>query len=49
MGVSSRHLHDAVREGSLLDVSAPAGRFTFTGAEADEHRPDRAAESASRR
>ena len=35
MGSSSRHLHDAVREGSLLDVSAPAGRFTFTGAEAD--------------
>ncbi len=34
-GVSSRHLHDAVREGSLLDVSAPAGRFTFTGAEAE--------------
>jgi glycine betaine catabolism B len=33
-GVASRHLHDAVREGSLLDVSAPAGRFTFTGAEA---------------
>ncbi len=33
-GVSSRHLHDAIREGSLLDVSAPAGRFTFTGAEA---------------
>ena len=33
-GVSSRHLHDAVREGSLLDVSAPGGRFTFTGAEA---------------
>ena len=34
-GMSSRHLHDAVREGSLLDVSAPAGRFTFTGAEAE--------------
>ncbi|HKM56023.1 MAG TPA: iron-sulfur cluster-binding domain-containing protein, partial [Isosphaeraceae bacterium] len=34
-GVSSRHLHDTVREGSLLDVSAPAGRFTFTGAEAE--------------
>ncbi len=34
-GVSSRHLHDAVREGSLLDVSAPAGRFTFTGTEAE--------------
>ncbi len=34
MGVSSRHLHDTIREGDLLDVSAPAGRFTFTGAEA---------------
>ena len=33
--MSSRHLHDTVREGSLLDVSAPAGRFTFTGAEAE--------------
>jgi ferredoxin-NADP reductase len=34
-GVSSRHMHDAVREGDLLNVSAPAGRFTFTGTEAD--------------
>ncbi len=34
-GVSSRHLHDALREGSLLDVSAPAGRFTFTGSESE--------------
>ncbi len=34
-GVASRHLHDSVREGSLLDVSAPAGRFTFTGTEAE--------------
>ena len=34
-GLSSRHLHDAVRQGGLLDVLAPAGRFTFTGAEAD--------------
>ena len=33
-GLSSRHLHDAVRAGDLLDVLAPAGRFTFTGAEA---------------
>ena len=33
--MSSRHLHDAVRVGDLLDVLAPAGRFTFTGAEAD--------------
>jgi glycine betaine catabolism B len=34
-GLSSRHLHDAVRIGSLLDVRVPAGRFTFTGTEAD--------------
>jgi ferredoxin-NADP reductase/DMSO/TMAO reductase YedYZ heme-binding membrane subunit len=34
-GLSSRHLHDAVRTGSLLDVQAPAGRFTFNGTEAD--------------
>jgi glycine betaine catabolism B len=34
-GLSSRHLHDTVRAGCLLDVLAPAGRFTFTGTEAD--------------
>jgi ferredoxin-NADP reductase len=34
-GTSSRHLHDSVDEGTLIDVYAPAGRFTFTGAEAD--------------
>jgi ferredoxin-NADP reductase/DMSO/TMAO reductase YedYZ heme-binding membrane subunit len=28
-GLASRHLHDTVREGDLLNVSAPAGRFTF--------------------
>jgi glycine betaine catabolism B len=32
-GLFSKHLHDAVRAGDLLDVTAPAGRFTFTGAE----------------
>ncbi len=32
-GLSSRHLHDNIRAGDLLDVRAPAGRFTFTGAE----------------
>lgn len=31
-GKSSRFLHDSVREGSTLKVSAPAGKFTFTGA-----------------
>jgi glycine betaine catabolism B len=35
-GLSSRHLHDAVRTGDLLDVIAPAGRFTFTGVEAGD-------------
>ena len=34
LGVSSKHMHDAIREGDLLDISAPAGRFTFTGSEA---------------
>jgi ferredoxin-NADP reductase/DMSO/TMAO reductase YedYZ heme-binding membrane subunit len=35
MGVSSRHLHDMVHEGDVLDVSAPGGKFTFDGTEAD--------------
>jgi ferredoxin-NADP reductase len=34
-GTASRHLHDSVDVGTLIDVYAPAGRFTFTGAEAD--------------
>jgi ferredoxin-NADP reductase/DMSO/TMAO reductase YedYZ heme-binding membrane subunit len=34
-GTASRFLHDRVRAGDVLEVSAPAGRFTFTGAEAD--------------
>lgn len=34
-GTASRFLHDSVQEGDLLDVSAPAGRFTFTGVESD--------------
>jgi ferredoxin-NADP reductase/DMSO/TMAO reductase YedYZ heme-binding membrane subunit len=34
-GTASKFLHDRVREGDVLDVSGPAGRFTFTGAEAD--------------
>jgi ferredoxin-NADP reductase len=33
-GLVSRHLHDIAREGCLLDVLAPAGKFTFTGTEA---------------
>ncbi|HTI71050.1 MAG TPA: 2Fe-2S iron-sulfur cluster-binding protein [Candidatus Limnocylindria bacterium] len=30
----SKYLHDGVQEGELLEVSGPAGKFTFTGAEA---------------
>jgi ferredoxin-NADP reductase/DMSO/TMAO reductase YedYZ heme-binding membrane subunit len=32
-GLASSHLHKALREGDLLNVSAPAGRFTFDGTE----------------
>jgi ferredoxin-NADP reductase len=35
-GYVSRYLHDVVREGATFHVSAPAGRFTFTGAEAEK-------------
>ena len=34
-GLASRHLHDTLREGDLLQVSAPAGRFTFDGAQSN--------------
>jgi glycine betaine catabolism B len=34
-GHGSRHLHEVVRQGSHLKVSAPAGRFVFTGEESD--------------
>lgn len=34
-GIVSRFLHDKVQEGDELDISAPAGKFTFTGEEAD--------------
>lgn len=34
-GLISRHLHDRVAIGSRLEVSAPSGLFTFTGAESD--------------
>jgi len=30
-GYASHHLHEMLREGSELDVSAPAGRFVFDG------------------
>jgi ferredoxin-NADP reductase/DMSO/TMAO reductase YedYZ heme-binding membrane subunit len=34
-GLVSRYMHEVLREGSALEVTAPAGRFTFTGAEAE--------------
>jgi ferredoxin-NADP reductase/DMSO/TMAO reductase YedYZ heme-binding membrane subunit len=34
-GLVSRYMHDTLREGVLLNLSAPAGRFIFTGAEAE--------------
>jgi ferredoxin-NADP reductase/DMSO/TMAO reductase YedYZ heme-binding membrane subunit len=33
-GLVSRYMHDGLREGAVLNIRAPAGRFTFTGAEA---------------
>lgn len=33
-GTASKHLHDHVQAGDLINISAPAGRFTFTGTEA---------------
>jgi len=33
-GYGSRHLHETFREGQVVNVTAPAGRFTFSGAEA---------------
>ena len=34
-GLESRHLHDHALPGDLIEISAPAGRFFFTGEEAD--------------
>lgn len=34
-GLESRHLHDHAVTGDLLEISAPAGNFFFTGKEAD--------------
>jgi ferredoxin-NADP reductase len=34
-GVFSEHMHRSVSEGDVLDVMAPSGAFTFTGAESD--------------
>ena len=33
-GVVSRFLHDRIREGDTLQITAPSGRFTFSGEEA---------------
>jgi ferredoxin-NADP reductase/DMSO/TMAO reductase YedYZ heme-binding membrane subunit len=33
-GYGSRHLHEALRVGDVVNISAPAGRFTFKGDEA---------------
>ena len=33
-GLVSRHMHDTVKADDRLAIAAPAGRFTFTGAEA---------------
>lgn len=34
-GYGSKHLHETWREGQLVQVSAPAGKFVFAGHEAD--------------
>jgi ferredoxin-NADP reductase len=34
-GLESRHLHDHARTGDLLEITAPAGSFFFTGKEAE--------------
>ena len=34
MGLVSRHLHDRLREGDTVNISAPTGRFIFDGAQA---------------
>lgn len=34
-GAVSGYLHERVKQGDELDIAAPAGRFTFTGAEAN--------------
>jgi ferredoxin-NADP reductase len=34
-GAISRFLHDQLKEGDTLEITAPSGRFTFTGEDAD--------------
>jgi ferredoxin-NADP reductase/DMSO/TMAO reductase YedYZ heme-binding membrane subunit len=35
MGRVSRHLHDTLREGHIINISAPTGRFVFDGTQAN--------------
>ncbi|HTR41537.1 MAG TPA: ferric reductase-like transmembrane domain-containing protein [Pseudomonadales bacterium] len=35
MGRVSRHLHDTLREGDIINISAPTGRFIFDGTQAE--------------
>ena len=37
-GYGSHHLHDAIKEGDRIKVSAPAGKFVFAGAPSDPKR-----------
>ena len=48
-GLSSRHLHDGVRIGDLLDVQAPAGPLHLHRRRGRRHRPDRRGRGGSRR
>ncbi|NOX57765.1 MAG: 2Fe-2S iron-sulfur cluster binding domain-containing protein [Planctomycetes bacterium] len=34
-GAGSRYLHDTVKEGDMLEIQAPSGKFIFTGKEAN--------------
>jgi glycine betaine catabolism B len=34
-GIVSRHLHERVHEGELLQLTGPSGKFTFTGEESE--------------
>jgi glycine betaine catabolism B len=34
-GLVSRHMHDVMHEGKVLTINAPAGKFSFTGTEAN--------------
>ncbi len=34
-GTVSRHLHDTIAEGAVVEIAGPGGKFTFTGREAE--------------